>query len=260
MTVALLHDLRAELQDVRATHGRRSSQAQAAYERLNRAAHLAGAPLDGLRRHTADEVERFFAYTIPGVDGHVYWDGPKEFRRNDGGHGRPRRWWWAHVHGGIDKSVDLVRTCTEANCINPEHYVTGRTRGTAISWSEQRIIGAIQVAAMRLGHTPALDEWERLGLRPNRGTIQQRLGSWNKAMLAAGLTPNLTKPLTWSRPQCLEAVRFVRDRIGHLPSDVEFLALGAELKARGLPTAIHTVAKHCGSWVDAKRIVGEKSQ
>lgn len=252
-----LRDLRSELLHVRETHGRRSSQAQVAFERLNRAAHLAGAPLDGLRRHTANETERFFAFTIPGPDGHVYWDGPKEFRRNDGGHGRPRRWWWAHVHGPLDRSVDLIRTCQEENCINPEHHVTGRARGVSISWTEQKIIGAIQVAAMRLGHTPALDEWDGLGLRPNRGTIQTRFGSWNRAMMAAGLTPNPRKQLTWSRPQCLEAVRFVRDRLGHLPSDVEFLALGTELKDRGLPTAIHTIAKHCGSWVRAKRTVGD---
>lgn len=255
-----LRDLRAELQDVRATRGGGSSQAQAAFENLVRAADQAGAPLDGLRRHTADETERFFAFTISGVDGHVYWDGPKEFRRNDGGYNRPYRWWWAHVHGGLDKSIDLIRTCREKNCINPEHHVTGRTRGTAISWTEQRIIGAVQVAAMRLGHTPAVDEWDQLGLRPNRGTIQTRFGGWNKAMLAAGLTPNPHNARAVSRAQCLDAVRFVRDRVGHLPSDVEFLALGAELKAHGLPTAIHTVAKHCGSWVRAKLIVGEKSE
>lgn len=255
--ISRLSHLRQNIVEARETYGRRSSQAQQAFELLVREAAEAGAPLDGLRRHTENEVERFFAFTIPGPDGHVYWDGPRDFRRNDGKYRPPQRWWWIRVHGSLNASDDLAVKCGERNCINPDHCAVERVRGVRIYWTEQRIIGAIQVAALRLGHTPSLNEWDRLGVRPNRGTIETRFGSWNGAVIAAGLTPNPTNSRTTNRDACLRSIRFVRDLIGHLPSDAEFYACREQLQARGLPASLKTIARHCGSWIAAKRTVGE---
>ncbi len=163
---ATLHDLRQNLTATRETHGRRSSQAERAFSDLCRAAAEAGMPLDGLRHHTANEVERFFSWTIPGVDGHVYWDGPRRFVRNDGRDRTPLRWWWQHRYGNLDRSDDLAVKCGERNCINPEHAAKERVRGYGLRYTDEQIFGALRVMAMRLGKTPSSREWAKSGRSP----------------------------------------------------------------------------------------------
>lgn len=259
-TMHELHDLRAELGHVRATHGRRSSQAQVAFENLVRAADLADTPLDGLRRHTADETERFFAFTLPGTDGHVYWDGPKQFRRNDGGYSRPRRWWWRHLHGSIDPSADLAAACGQPNCINPEHCALVRLRGTRRHWTEERIIGAIQVAAMRLGHTPSSTEWETMKFSPSHNIVCDRFGSWTNARKAAGVPPPVRQAPpprpAFSREELLAGIRLVHGLLGRWPTIKEYNRCRVMLADAGLPRDADCVYRLYGSWLVAKKAAG----
>jgi Homing endonuclease associated repeat len=57
-------------------------------------------------------------------------------------------------------------------------------------WTPDRIIAALQRDARRRGRPPKFTEWERRdqrGRRPTAATVQAALGSWNKALMAAGL-------------------------------------------------------------------------
>lgn len=184
-----LRVLRAELERVREVYGRGSSQGLAAFQRLNAASHEVGRPLDGLRRFSTDEVERFFAQTVLGPNEHVYWDGSRHgFERNDGRWRKPARWWWEHVHGPIGTTtLRLHPTCDDGACINVEHQVLEHFRTE--QYSESQMLGALQVMAMRLGRTPSKALWLKHNGRPSPNIYVARFSSWSKALRAAGLEP-----------------------------------------------------------------------
>lgn len=253
---ATLHELRTNLTTVRETHGRRSSQAEQAFSELVRTAADNGTPLDGLRHHTANEVERFFSWTIPGIDGHVYWDGPKNFTRNDKRTRTPLRWWWQHRYGNLADSDDLVLKCGEANCVNPEHAAKERVRGVALRYSDESMLGGLQVLAARLGHSPTTREWDHGGRKPSSTTLIHRFGAWENALSAAGLamTTNAFKRATPER--VLEAIRFARDLVGHWPSWDEYVSCRDQLKAAGLPSTITAAMRIYGSYPKARQAAG----
>lgn len=87
-TFSPIHELRADLERVREEHGRRSSQAQAAFEALVRGAAEAGQPID------TDHI--FFPYGYRAASGAVTWADP--FRPLAD---RTIRSWW-------DKVTDLA--------------------------------------------------------------------------------------------------------------------------------------------------------
>lgn len=253
--------LRDEYELVKAETPRRSYRRQQAFENLFRAAAKEGQPLDALRRYTADEGERFFAQTIPGIDGHVYWDGwVDRFKRNDGKTRVPRRWWWAHVHGAEPGYYeDIVPTCGELNCINPEHCEQGRGLRRQRFTTEQ-MLGAIRVAALRLGRAPVSTEWDGLGLKPSRTLYKLRFGTWGNAIRSAGLeyVHSHDGGYSASPADCIEAIRHVRKALGHWPTVTEFRASGELLGKANLPTDRRTVMKHLGPWHEALRKAGKR--
>lgn len=255
-----LRALREELAELRRTHPRRSSVVAEAFQRLFRASCAAGQPLDGLRRHTTNEVERFFSQTIPGLDGHVYWDGASAFTRNDGKQRVPRRWWWAHEHGReLGQHEDLVPTCGERHCVNPDHCEVGRGL-RRLRFSRDAMLGAINVAALRLGRTPTSSEWDTLGLSPNRSTISMRFGSWRNAIKEAGLAP-VRSPSQFGSvtpAQCLASLRFVRKSLGRWPSRKDFDDARPLLHAAELPSSSSTIKRYLGPWSEAIRKAGKR--
>lgn len=262
MNATELRPLRAAHAEARETYGPRSSKTQEAFERLFRTAAKLGQPLDGLRRYTTDETERFFAYTIPGPDGHVYWDGGKTFCRNDGKYRVPRRWWWGHVAGEEPGQYeDIVPMCGERNCINPEHCEKGRGLRRS-RFTRDQMIGALQVAAIRLGRPPSSSEWDKLGLHPNRKVYQAQFGNWEKAILAAGLDYTKSTSTQFQpakKGECIAALRFLRGRLGHWPSISEYSAATQALRQAGLPTSPSTIKKLLGGWPAARKKAGARS-
>lgn len=255
-----LRELRVELDRVRDIYGPGSSQGEEAFQRLSVEAFRQGRPLDALHYHTTDEVERFFARTIQGPDGHVYWDTDTthRFRRNDGLYRAPARWWWEHVHGPIGSTTRRVSpTCGEKSCINPEHSKCANFN-TEKRRSESELLGALQVAAMRLGHTPRAEEWVRLKLAPSPTIFQQRFGSWQNAIRAAGLK---YQPVGFSPDQCIESILFARNYLGEWPSWKHFRErrdLRKALAEAGLPMSTNVVYKHLGpTWNDALQKAGK---
>lgn len=256
-----LHPLRVRLTHAREEHGRRSTSALQAFEDLFRTAARLGQPLDGLRKHSAVESERFFAHTVPGPDGHVYWDGPRHFTRNDGKTRVPRRWWYAHKHGAdLDPYADLVPNCGEDACINPDHCEVGRDLRRPRRWPDEKIIGALQVAAMRLGHTPTVEEWDKGPFLPDRRIIRKRFGSWNDAVTAAGLEPrrrgvNVGHAAATSAG-AIASLRFCQSRLNRTPRRSDLRLLSNELHAQGLPSSPTTVRKMLGPWDEALKKAG----
>jgi hypothetical protein len=136
-----------------------------------------GRPPDALRQHSLDESERFWANTVPGPDGHTYWTGGKEFRRNTGVGITPQRWVWKRAHGDISNRVSVFPTCGERHCVTLDHLDAAPLHDRR-HYTDDQLIGAGQVAAMRLGRMPGMAWWDAHIKSPNRKTILRRFGSW----------------------------------------------------------------------------------
>lgn len=247
-----LYEARQELLRIRRERGRGSSQGLEAFQRLNALSHELGMPLNGLRRDSRNEHERFFARTLPGPDGHVYWTGgSRGFTTNDGRWKYPRRWWFELVSGrALDRYEEFTNICGDAACITPDHHtVAQRTRQM---FTDQQIVGALQVEAMRIGRPPSLKMWAASRRKPSGAAIRLRFGSWELAMRAAGFTEYVS-PRVWTADECLEALRFAHDQLGHWPSLSEYAALGPVLGSNGLPRSITTVKEYLGPWPEAIR-------
>ncbi len=205
--------------------GGTQARARDAYQAWFRKACAEGNPPDTLRHRVADEAERFFARTIPGPDGHTYWDGPldhRRFLRNDGHKRHPRYWWWEHVNGPLPLRGHVSPCCGEPNCITPDHQVF-------VSWSEfkrrytdEQIIGALQVAALRLGHTPTRKDWTTLNFQPSWSMVARRFSSWSRAISAAGLEPHTPDYGRLSAADAIACIQSVVTRLGRVPTVAEW--------------------------------------
>lgn len=205
-----------------------------------------GRPPDALDQRIEDEAERFFSKLAQGAEGHVYWMGAQQFRTNDGRSILPRRWWWFHTHGESAERVQVVPVCGAPHCISPRHM-------KAISWSElkrrytdEQMIGALQVVAMRLGRAPTLKEWTQQKLQPHQQAIVARFGTWNEAMRAAGLEPrptgvNTAHGTVWVNSELVRLGAALIRRLGREPSSYEW-------SRRLYQPAYSTIKRRFGTW------------
>jgi hypothetical protein len=217
------------------------------FERSFREAAAAGNPPDSLSRYTIDEVERFWAHTLPGLDGHVYWDGPKQFVRNDKGHRKPVRWVWERKHGPIPVTTDVWTTCGEPNCISPDHITAGRSPRRE-RFQRDHMLGVLQVAALRLGRPPTTKWWKERKMHPTTHTVQRYFGSWERYLRAAGLEPSKMQK-SWvraTREEAVAAFRAVEEKIGHPPTNPEFGACREWLIEQGLRSSPTTIRRQLG--------------
>lgn len=252
-----LHELREQLSIQQELHGARSFEAQGAFELLFEASVRVGRPLDALHKFSRVEVERFFAQTRNGTDGHVYWLGAKGgFTRNDGKTRKAIRWWWEHLHGEIPQTIDVLPTCSQPTCINPAHCMAGRI-ARRIAFTEEQMIGTMQVAAMRLGHAPSSTEWRKNHYTPVPAVYRLRFGSWEKALNAAGLKPDYPGRGRKATPELArQSIREARRFLGHIPGYEEYRQpeLNEHLKDLRLLTSPTTVRRQIGpTWQDAIR-------
>lgn len=197
-----------------------------------------------LRTHSPDEVERYWAHTVPGPDGHLYWTGPKRFLTNDKRDKIPQRWAWEKTGYPLDPYTEIEVTCGAPSCVNTLHMRV-RSRGERrIRLTDDRAFGALQVLAMRLGHTPAKTEWDAAQLPVTAGAMERRFGSWRSFCEGAGLE--------WQRPNkstvaiCVEAVRALATELGHQPSRTEWKRHAEWLRERGYPSSPTTLKTRLG--------------
>ncbi len=257
---AELRDHEAELARLRAEDGRGSSRALAAFQALSQAYAHRGRRVDELRTHSPDEAERFFANTAPGPDGHVYWlPRGRRFTRNDGASRAPIRWWWEARFDELEQYDVIKPACGDLACINPEHAVLEPRADLRRRFSDEQIIGALQVAALRLGRAPRQRAWDGV---PSRETIQARFGGWDKALKAAGIERDDWRGAHRASPaDCVAALRAAREHLGHWPWLWEFRAgkPREHLKRLGLPSSATTIVAHLGgSWAEALRRAGKR--
>jgi hypothetical protein len=125
------------------------------------------------------------------------------------------------------------------------------------TWNRADIITALRLAAEYQGRPPGKRDWHYQAAweeprRPCTPTVLRHFGSWNAALEAAGLRPQLHS--AWSRTQIVEAIRAWVDRTETMPTHSAWRHRpSAEEPDR--PTA-HTVIKHFGSWEAALRAAG----
>lgn len=216
-----------------------------------------GNPPDALRTNTGSESERFFARTIPGLDGHTYWEGRLErgrFRLDNDARRHPRWWWYEHVNGEQERGR-LGAVCGEVNCITPDHQQFVPWSEVRQRYTDQQCLGALQVAAQRLGHAPHRNEYRALQLKPSHEVIVLRFGGWNNALRSAGLEPHKIRVVA-TEEQCFASLRFVASLVGHPPTEDEFRAHNHELQAAGLHSSASTIYRCIGSWPRALKVAG----
>ena len=77
----------------------------------------------------------------------------------------------------------------------------------------------IRRVADSLGRTPTSDEYDELGAYSTH-TIRDRFGSWNEALVEAGLEPN--RQYGTSRRELLDDLRRVADELERTPTRAEY--------------------------------------
>lgn len=192
-----------------------------------------------LRIHSPEEVERFWAQTVPGPDGHVYWTGPKTFLTNDGSRKKPQRWAWQASGRALELWTEIDNVCGEPHCVNPEH-MRERPRGERrVRLPDERAFGAVQALALRLGHTPSPSEWNDAALRVTAGALERRFGSWGGFCRRAGL--DWKHPTATDADTCIEAIQALAAKLGEAPNRRTWEANGGWLRERGYPTSATTI-------------------
>ena len=109
------------------------------------------------------------------------------------------------------------------------------------AWTRQDILDALTDGAVRFGRTPTIALAQRDERLPSTQTVSRHFGTWNAALLAAGLPPTRLSPRQWDQPAILDALHQFERAEGRAPTSSEFSA------TTGLPGA-NTVAAHFGSW------------
>lgn len=203
-----------------------------------------GRDQSALRRNSPDEAERFWAHTIPGLDGCVLWDGPQRFRLNGRGARVPARWVWQHAGRELPVTGPhwtVAPTCGTKSCVNIAHLAVLKV--DRLRYTEERMIGRVQVLRMQLGRTPLLADWEKAGCRPVREVIRWRFGTWEGFVKAAGLEPHIPPACTrrYSEEEMLATLRQVMDELGRPPTRTDW-------RARDVSPNQTTYAKRFGSW------------
>lgn len=256
-----VREAKQNLADIRACHGDGSGYGLQAFQQLSQAYAAEGRRIDELSHRSADELERFFAQTIPGPDGHTYWDGPARFVKNDGVSKVPARWWWEHLHSAIpNTTVRLRPVCGERNCITPAHQLLYQGAPSR-RFTDTQMIGSLQVLSLRLGHTPTMRDWDASGLSPSKEMYRERFGTWKKALRAAGLNP-VRQTSSRAPFDYVRSLRAAKKLIGHWPTRTEFASPSVRdhLKSRKLPTSTRMVYAKLGAvtWEHALRKAGKK--
>jgi len=86
-----------------------------------------------------------------------------------------------------------------------------------------QILELLKQQAAILGHAPKKEWWKASGLKPCVSTIQNVFGSWNKALIAAGLEINQG---IVTRQILLNDIERVKNELGRYPNVIDYRRLG----------------------------------
>lgn len=159
--------------------------------------------------------------------------------------------------GEIARTLELrgeaVREVIELNATDVDQ---AERRGSAWvglepKYTDEHLVAAVRDVADHVGRTPSSGEYAeraaRLGL-PSLPTVSNRLGGWNAALAAAGMTPRehrRTYSRKWGEEACREALRGVLRELGHWPTTDHYEALAG---SRDDLPSLPTVRNRLGRW------------
>src|SRR5665213_1130488 len=109
-----------------------------------------------------------------------------------------------------------------------------------IEWSDEQLLAAIRAWTRRHGAPPNTTSWAKrdpAGRWPSAATVQLRFGTWEAALLAAGVRVDR---IAWDRENVLAAIAAFAEQHGRPPRRAELR------KANKLPDH-STVVHYCGS-------------
>lgn len=128
------------------------------------------------------------------------------------------------------------------------------------AWTKDAVVHALAEWSRQTGSTPTASDWGSCGgaegnhkwLRdfprwPSHRTVRRLFGSWNTAVMAAGLTPN-KRP--WTAEQCLAAIRRWARRHGRPPRARDWRRSGPDHPPQS------TVVLRFGAWSSALEAAG----
>jgi hypothetical protein len=218
-----------------------------AFQALCRAYARAGTRIDALPEHNQNEWERFQSRLVKGADGHVFWNGRgRDFQLNAVNGKQPSRrpafYWWERVYGERARRLTL---CAVEGCILPYHAREENGRPRERIFTEQAIIGALQVWQLRHGRAPTRNEWRSGDQPPSTTTICNRFGSFERALAAAGLESTRTNQEK-SVEELLAGLHAVAQELHRWPLYDEY-----RHAATGRFPAMGTLCRHFGGFAAA---------
>lgn len=113
--------------------------------------------------------------------------------------------------------------------------------------STDELVAELRELAESVGGTPTMADMDAEG-RFSPSTYQQRFGSWNEAVAAAGLQPNESTDADYGDDELVADLRGFADEVGHTPSKRELREAG--------PHSPSTYAERFGSWSEAVAAAG----
>lgn len=120
-----------------------------------------------------------------------------------------------------------------------------------MSLSREELISELARLADELGTTPTKREMMTHG-KYSTSAYQDRFGSWNAAILAAGLEPNLRQHNQIPRDELLDELQRLADELGRTPKTTEMKKSGE--------FSPHTYKERFGSWNDSVEAAGLESK
>jgi len=168
------------------------------YERWFAQACREGHDPSRLRRDAPTISERIDARIIEGLDGCLIWDGRLNERNQpvvNGPKSRSdvsvRRYLLARADRVAPPYRRVYAKCGNRRCVALEHLVVEEHHWRR-QYSDEQMLGKLQVFALRLGRPPLSTEWRAARQQPHDSYYCERFGSWADALRKAGLEPGQT--------------------------------------------------------------------
>lgn len=236
------------------------------FETWFRAEVAAGRPPDALRRDAGTPEERFWARTVPGPDGHVFWDDRRDWQ------GRPvfvsgrirsvlaQRFLWKLKRGYLTRREDVWTTCGEKHCLALDHLAAGwRARGALANVADSTLLEYLARCGKHLGHAPTIweyDQWRSKAMHSAAG-IRLRFGTWRGALKRAGFDVTIIVHADHATrfeerhaaETLLVSLAELARELGHPPSSIDW-------EKSGRKPAYSTIIRRFGSWQAARRAAG----
>lgn len=124
---------------------------------------------------------------------------------------------------------------------------------SALYWTEERIITAIQDWAGSHGGPPKMNDWYAATVdHPAAQTVRERFGSWSAGVRAAGFRPSRPgMPARWTKESVAAAILDMRFSLGRWPTLKDWEAA----TGTGRPNT-SAVYRLFGTWNAARRYAG----